>query len=75
MNKMFLTMKLFIYLYTNFILFLFFFFFFHTLFILLTKKSRQKLNYLRKKRAVKAKYDAFFIIFKGLSVVKDCLRS
>ena len=54
MNKMFLTMKLFIYLYTNFILFLFFFFF-HTLFILLTKKSRQKLNYLRKKRAVKAK--------------------
>ena len=32
----------------------------------MTKKSRQKLNYLEN--------EGFFIIFKGFSTVKNCLR-
>ena len=50
------------------------------LFLCMTKKSRQfkylnifkKLNILRTKRAFQKK--AFFIIFKGLSFAKNCLR-
>ena len=38
------------------------------------KKSRQKLNILRTKRAFEVKWKAFFIIFKELSVTKNCLR-
>ena len=34
------------------------------------KKSRQKLNILRTKRAFEVKWKAFFIIFKGLSFAK-----
>ena len=40
----------------------------------MAKKSRQKLEYLRMKRAFELKQKAFFIIFKGLSVSKNCLR-
>ena len=39
----------------------------------MTEKSRQNLNVLRTKRAFEAKRKAFFIIFKGLSIVKKCL--
>ena len=41
----------------------------------MTKKSRQKLKYLEYERALEVKYKAFFIIFKGLSVDKSCLRT
>ena len=41
-------------------------------FFSMTNKSRQKL--ILKKRAFKVKQKAFFIIFKGLSVGKNCLR-
>ena len=44
-------------------------------FCYMTKKSRQKLNILKTKRAFEVKKKAFFIIFKGLSVAKNCLRS
>ena len=50
MNKMFLTMKLFIYLYTNFILFLFFFFFsyfVHTF----DQKVKTKIELLKKEKS------------------------
>ena len=42
-------------------------------FFYLTKKSRQNLITVRTKRAFKVKQKAFFIIFKGLSVAKNCL--
>ena len=39
------------------------------------KKSQdKKLNILRTKRAFEVKYEAFFIIFKELSVAKNYLR-
>ena len=38
------------------------------------KKSGQKFIILRIKRAFKVKLKAFFIILKGLSVAKNCLR-
>ena len=40
----------------------------------MTKKSRKIWNILGTKRAFKVKPKAFFIIFKGLSVPKYCLR-
>ena len=40
----------------------------------MTKKSRQKLKILATKRAFEVKQKAFFIIFKGLSFAKSCLR-
>ena len=43
-------------------------------FFYMTKKSRQKLKYLRTKRAFYVKQKSFFIIFKGLSFAKNCLR-
>ena len=38
------------------------------------KNQDKKLNILRMKRAFEVKWKAFFIIFKGLSVAKNCLR-
>ena len=38
------------------------------------KSQEKKLNILRTKRVFKVKQKAFFIIFKGLSVAKNCLR-
>ena len=43
-------------------------------FLHMIKKSSQKLKYLENKRAFKVKLKAFFIFFKGLSVIKNCLR-
>ena len=40
----------------------------------MTKKSGQKYIILRIKRAFKVKLKAVFIILKGLSVAKNCLR-
>ena len=42
----------------------------------MTKNSRQKFNYHENKgeRAFKVKQKAFFIIFKVLSIAKNCLR-
>ena len=41
----------------------------------MTKKSRQNLKYLEKKKSFEMKSKVFFIIFKGLSIAKNCLRS
>ena len=43
-------------------------------FFYITEKSRQKLNIFRTKKAFKMKWKLFFIIFKGLSFAKICLR-
>ena len=40
----------------------------------MTKKSRQKLKYLENGKSFQGEIKAFFIIFKGLSVAKNCLR-
>ena len=40
----------------------------------MTKSQDKNLNILRTKRTFKVKQKAFFIIFKGLSVAKNCLR-
>ena len=40
----------------------------------MTKTQDKNLNILRTKRAFKVKQKAFFIIFKELSVAKNCLR-
>ena len=40
----------------------------------MTKKSTQKLKYLANKKAFEVTQKAFFIIFKELSVAKNCLR-
>ena len=40
----------------------------------MTKKSRQKVTYLEKKKAIKVKEKAIFCFFKELSVAKNCLR-
>ena len=44
------------------------------LFCCMTKKSRQKLKYLEKKNSCWGEKKTFFIIFKWLSIVKNCLR-
>ena len=44
------------------------------LFLCMIKKSRQNLNILRTKRAFMVKQKTFSIIFKVLSVVKNCFR-
>ena len=41
----------------------------------MTKSQDKNLNILRTKRGFEVKYKPFFIIFKGLSVAKNCLRS
>ena len=43
-------------------------------FFYMSKKSRQKFNHLEKEKSLRNK-KAFSIIFKGLSVIKNCLRS
>ena len=40
----------------------------------MTKKSRQKIKYLENKKSFLGEKKAFFIIFKGLLVAKNCLR-
>ena len=40
----------------------------------MTQISKQKFEYLEKKTAFKVKLKAFFIIFTGLSIAKNCLR-
>ena len=41
----------------------------------ITKKSDKNMNISRMKRAFNMKSKAFFITFKGLSAVKNCLES
>ena len=43
-------------------------------FCYMTKKTRQKFKYLENERAFDVKLKAFFIIFKGFSATKNCLR-
>ena len=43
-------------------------------FTTLSKCQDKNLNILRTKWALEVKYNAFFIIFKGLSVAKNCVR-
>ena len=38
------------------------------------KSQDKNLNILRTKRAFEVKQKVFFIIFKGLSIAKNCLR-
>ena len=38
------------------------------------KSQDKNVSISRTKRALKMKYEAFFIIFKGLSVLRNCLR-
>ena len=45
-----------------------------TIFSTKPKSEDKNLNILTNKRAFKVKRKAFFIIFKGLSVIKNCLR-
>ena len=40
----------------------------------MTKKSRQKLKYLENGKSFQVEKKAFFIIFKELSVAKNCFR-
>ena len=41
----------------------------------MTKKSRQKLKYLEKEKSFNGEIKkTFFILFKGLSVAKNCFR-
>ena len=40
----------------------------------MTKKTRQKLKYLKNEKSFRDEKKAFFIIFKELSVAKNCLR-
>ena len=40
----------------------------------MNEKSRQKFKYLEKRKGLKVKQKAFFIIFVVLSVAKNCLR-
>ena len=40
----------------------------------MTKKSRQKHKYLENEENFEVKQKAFFNIFKGLLVAKNCLR-
>ena len=40
----------------------------------MTKKPRQKLKYLENEKSFQVEIIAFFIIFKGPSVTKNCLR-
>ena len=41
----------------------------------MNKKSRQKLKYLENEKSFLGEIKAFFIIFKGLSVAKNYLRT
>ena len=41
----------------------------------MTKKSRQKLKFLENEKSFWGEIKAFFIIFKRLSVAKNCLRA
>ena len=43
-------------------------------FCYMTKKLRQKLKYLENENSIWGEIKAFFIILKGLSVAKNCLR-
>ena len=43
-------------------------------FFYMTEKSRKKLEYLENKKSFQGEIKAFFIIFKGFSVAKNCLR-
>ena len=43
-------------------------------FCYMTKRSRQKLKYLKNEWAFDVKQKGFFIIFKELSAAKNCLR-
>ena len=43
-------------------------------FAALPKSQDKNLNILRTKRGFEVKWQAFFIIFKGLSAAKNCLR-
>ena len=45
------------------------------LFCYITKSQDKNLNILRTKRAFDVKQKAFFIIFKGLSSAKNCIRA
>ena len=45
-----------------------------TVFRLDQKSQDKNINILRTKRAFKMKWKFFFIIFKGLSVAKNCVR-
>ena len=40
----------------------------------MTKKPEQKFKYLENEKSFKAEIKSFFVIFKGLSVAKNCLR-
>ena len=40
----------------------------------MTKKSKQKFEYLENKNRFQVEKKAFFIVFEGLSVSKSCLR-
>ena len=42
-------------------------------FSFVTKNSRQTFNYLQNEKTFKVKQKAFFIIFKGISLTKNCL--
>ena len=44
-------------------------------FLYMIRKSKQKLKYLKTKKAFKGKQKAFVITFKGISVAKNRLRS
>ena len=43
-------------------------------FCFMTKKSRQKLKYLENEKSFLGEIKSIFIIFKGLSAAKNCLR-
>ena len=40
----------------------------------MTKKLRQKFKYIENKKSFWGEIKAFFIIFKELSIAKNCLR-
>ena len=43
-------------------------------FLSMTKKSRQKFKYLKNEKSLSGEIKSIFVIFKGLSVPKNCLR-
>ena len=44
------------------------------LFLYMTKEPREKPRYLENEKSVEGEIKSIFIIFKGLSVAKNCLR-
>ena len=48
--------------------------FLNKLYCYMTKKSRQKLNYLEDEKSFWSQTKSIFHIFKGLSFAKNCLR-